>query len=133
MSIEGFLVGVAVGLGLSVIIRGMMSADHERYIAARQAAAQRDSASMLHDAEIARRAQSKINAISEAWHIHSECQATELFLHPADDVILPYIVMTNRVMDGLLRFCGMTVVYDDALPVGGWRIEVGCKEKGAPQ
>lgn len=122
MNLEAFIIGAIIGWGLYIILRGMASASHERHIAARQSAARRWAA-VCQDGKLAERAREQIHAVSDAWHIYSEGRATRLFVHPSDEVILPYIVATNRGMDGPLRFCGMTVLYDSFLPIGDWRIE----------
>lgn len=77
------------------------------------------------DYETAERAKLMVNAIGRSWHLEWEGKATKLFLHPADDVMLPYVVMTNRdsPMGEPLKFCGMTVALDHALKCGAWRIE----------
>jgi hypothetical protein len=78
------------------------------------------------DYETAEKAKSMAEAIGESWHLEWEGRATKLFLHPADDVMLPYVVMINRdgPMNGPLKFCGMTVALDHALKAGAWRIEL---------
>lgn len=78
------------------------------------------------DYETAERAKSAVEAIGQSWHLDWEGKATKLFVHPSDDVMLPYVVMTNRdgPVNGPLKFCGMTVALDHTLKPGAWRIEL---------
>ena len=74
------------------------------------------------DAAIATKAQKHVEAISEAYHIHFDCGGKRLYLHPHDDVVLPYIVMANRDARPM-RLLGMQVSFDRELEPGQWRIE----------